>query len=115
MPEQIVIKEAGVPGAQDSYYSELITLETPGAGDSPPTFGYTLIPDIGFIMFKDLAADISVVLKTGESPDTYVTIIAASGQGMIWSDGTNCFVANANVLASPNTDSVSYFVLAQKP
>jgi hypothetical protein len=114
MPEQIVIVGAGVPGAVNSYYSELQQLDAVGDDASPPVGAYTLIPDIGFLLFKDLAATLSVVLRTDDSPETYVTIIATSGQGMVWSDGANVFVKNTAAPASPEL-TADYYVLAQKP
>lgn len=114
MPEQIVIVGAGVPGAPNSYYSELIDLVANGDGSSPPIAEYTLIPQIGFIMFSDLAATLSVVLRTDDSPESFVTIIAAGSQGLIWSDGSNCFLQNTASPASPELEA-HYWVLAQKP
>ena len=114
MPEQIVIKGAGVPGAPNSYYSELKDLVANGDGSSPPVAEFTLIPDIGFLMFADLAATLSVVLRTDDSPESFVTIIAASGQGLVWSDGANVFLKNTAPPASPELEA-HYWVLAQKP
>lgn len=114
MPEQIVIKEAGLPGAPNSYYSEEKTLVTDGDTGSPAVAGYTVIPEIGWILFEDLGASQSVVLKTDTSPDTYATIIKAGSQGCVWSDGTNMFVENAAAAASPEL-TAKYFVLAEKP
>ncbi len=87
---------------------------TNGDGSSPPIAEHTLIPDVGFIMFADLAATLSIVLRTDDSPPTFVTLIAASGQGMVWSDGSNVFVLNSAAPASPELEA-HYFVLAQKP
>jgi hypothetical protein len=114
MPEQIVIVGAGVPGAVNSYYSAAQTLVTPGDASSPPVAEYTLVPDIGFILFEDLEATLSVVIRTDDSPATYVTLIAAGAQGQVWSDGANIFVKNSAAPASPEI-SAKYFVLAQKP
>jgi hypothetical protein len=114
MPEQIVIKDAGLPGHPNSYYSEEITLETPGDAASPPVAAYTLVPNIGWILFEDLEATLSVVIKTDDSPVTYVSLIAAGAQGQTWSDGTNIFVKNTAAPASPEI-SAKYFVLAEKP
>jgi hypothetical protein len=114
MPEQIVIKEAGLPGAPNSYYSEEKTLTTPGDDASPAVGAYTVIPEIGWILFEDLGATQSVVLKTDDSPETYATIIKAGSQGCVWSDGTNMFVLNAAAVASPEL-TAKYFVLAEKP
>lgn len=114
MPQQIVIVGAGVPGAVNSYYSEEITLTANGDGSSPPVAEYTLIPEVGFLFFEDLAATLSVVLRTDDSPETYVTVIAAGAQGQIWSDGTNCFLKNTAAPASPEL-TAKYFVVAHKP
>jgi len=114
MPEQIVIKGAGVPGAPNSYYSEAKTLVANGADDSPPTAGYTVIPDVGFIMPIALPANVSLALRTSESPPEYVTVVAAGGPGLTWSDGSNVFAVNHDPVASPETE-ITYYVLAEKP
>lgn len=114
MSQVLVIKDAGVPGAPNSYYSEEKTLVAAGDLGSPPVAGFTLLPDIGFIFFADLGATLSVVIRTDDSPATYVTLIAAGAQGQVWSDGSNIFVENAAAAASPELE-VNYFVLAQKP
>lgn len=114
MPEQIVIKDAGLPGAPNSYYSEEKTLVANGDGSSPPVAEYTLIPEVGFILFEDLAATLSVVLRTDDSPETYASIIKAGTQGCVWSDGANLFLKNTAAPASPEL-SANYFVLAEKP
>lgn len=114
MSQVLVIKDAGVPGAPNSYYSEEKTLVAAGDIGSPPVAAYTLVPDIGFIFFEDLAATLSVVIRTDESPATYVTLIPAGAQGQVWSDGSNIFVANSAAPASPELEA-TYFVLAQKP
>ena len=114
MSEVLVIKDAGVPGAPNSYYSEEHILDAVGDDASPPVSEKTLIPDIGFIFFEDLPATVSIVIRTDDSPATYVTLIAASGQGQVWSDGSNIFAANSAAPASPELE-VKYFVLAQKP
>jgi hypothetical protein len=113
MSEQITIVGAGVPGAQDSYYSELINLPATGDDASPPVGEYTLVPEVGFIFFVTLASGLTVVLRTDDSPAAYSTILAAA-PGMIWSDGSNVFIQNANAVASP-PDEASYYVLARKP
>ena len=112
MPEQILIVGAGVPGAANSYYSAQKDLVASGDGSSPPVAEYTLIPDIGFLLFEDLADTLSVVIRTAE--DTYVTLIAAGGQGQVWSDGANLFLQNSAAPASPELEA-HYYVLAQKP
>jgi hypothetical protein len=114
MSEQIVIVDAGVPGAVNSYYSQEETLIAPGDDASPPVAAYTLVPQIGFIFFEDLAATLSVVIRTDDSPATYVTLIPASGQGQVWSDGSNIFIKNTAAPASPEL-SAKYFVLQHKP
>ena len=114
MSQVLVIKDAGVPGAPNSYYSEEKTLVVAGDLGSPAVAGFTLLPDIGFIFFEDLPANVSVVIRTDDSPAAYVTLIAASGQGQIWSDGSNIFIKNAAAAASPEAE-INYFVLAQKP
>ncbi len=114
MSEQLVIKDAGVPGAPNSYYSQEETLVANGDGSSPPVAEYTLIPQAGFIFFADLPATLSVVIRTDDSPATYVELIPAGAQGQIWSDGANCFVKNSAAPASPELEA-NYFVLARKP
>lgn len=114
MSEVIVIKDAGVPGAPNSYYSEEKILVATGDDASPPTGEYTLLPDIGFIFFEDLPSDLSIVIRTDDSPATYITLIAAGAQGQVWSDGSNIFVKNASAPASPELEA-DYYVLAQKP
>ncbi len=121
MSQVLVIKDAGVPGAPNSYYSEEKALSANGDDASPPVAAYTLLPDIGFIFFADLPGTLSVVIRTVDGaeesppvPSTYVTLIAASGQGQLWSDGSNIFIANSAAPASPELEA-EYFVLAQKP
>lgn len=114
MAQQIIIEDAGVPGAANSYYSSLQILEAAGDAGSPPVAGFTVVPDVGFIFFADLGATLSVMIRTDDSPATYVTLIAAGGQGQLWSDGSNIFVQNAAPIASPEL-TVSYYVVAQKP
>lgn len=114
MSEQIVIKGAGVPGAPDSYYSELQTVVANGDGASPPVEEYTLIPDIGFLFFLDLPATLSIVIALNTSPVTYAPLIAAGTQGTVWSDGANLWVRNTAAPASPELEA-QYYVLMQKP
>lgn len=114
MSEQIVIVDAGVPGAPNSYYSEEKTLEVTGDTASPPVAGFTVIPEPGFIFFADLPAGVSIVIRTDLSPETFVTLVAAGGQGQIWNDGTNIFAKNAAAIASPEL-TINYFVLQRKP
>ena len=104
MSEFLVIKDAGVPGAPDSYYSAEKALASSGDDASPPVAGYTLVPEIGFIFFADLPATLSVVIRTDDSPATFVTLIAAGAQGQVWSDGSNIFIANSAAPASPELE-----------
>lgn len=112
MPEgQIEITGAGLPGAVDSDYSGEITLVAVGTeSGSPPSADdiYTVIPQVGWIMFEDLPTDVSIVIKTGVS--TYATLIAASAQGQTWSDATNVFAKNT----SGADANVKYFVVGHK-
>lgn len=104
MPNQLVIKGAGIPGAPDSYYSELKTLSVAGSGK-------TLVPEIGWILPVP-TANMSYVLLTDDttSPPTYTTVEVANTGGALWSDGTNLFIANAST-----ENDATYFVLAFKP
>ena len=100
MPNQLIIKGAGVPGDPDSYYSEEKSLVV--------TSPRTLVPEIGWIQVIAVSG-ISYQLRVQpDSPETFVTIVAANTPGMIWSDGTNVFAAAASGTAK-------YFVLAHKP
>lgn len=103
MPSQLIIEGAGLPGQPDSYYSEEKTLSATGSAK-------TVIPEVGFIMVVAVA-NLSYVLRvTPESPETFVTVLAANTAGMVWSDGTNLFVSN-----SSTTADARYFVLANRP
>lgn len=114
MAQQLVIVDAGVPGAVNSYYSEEKTLDAPGDPASPPVAAYTLVPEIGFIFFEALPATVSVVIRTSISPPVYTTLIAAGGRGAVWSDGSNIFVLNTDAVVSPS-EAANYFVVAYKP
>src|SRR5262245_25011130 len=100
----LVIEEAGVPGAPNSYYSAEKTLVTTGGGAK------NLVPEIGWIMFEATAAT-TVSIRTDDSPATYVVLIAAASSGMIWSDGTNIFASKT----SGGAGTIKYFVVAHKP
>ena len=99
MPNQLVIKGAGVPGAADSYYSEEKSLVIAATRKA--------VPEIGWIMVVAVAS-ISYQLQTDISPATYVTVLAANTAGMLWSDGTNLY-------ATAGSGTARYFVLAHKP
>ncbi len=99
MPNQLVIKSAGVPGAPDSYYSEEKSLVVVSPG--------TVVPEVGFIMVVAVSG-VSYALMTDDSPATFVTVLAANTAGMVWSDGTNLQARGASGTAR-------YFVLAHKP
>jgi hypothetical protein len=99
MPNQLVIKGAGVPGAPDSYYSEekSLTVVSPR----------TAVPEIGWILVVAVSG-ISYTLQTDISPATYVTVLGANLGGCLWSDGTNLYATAAS-------GNARYFVLAHKP
>lgn len=99
MPNQLVLKGAGVPGAPDSYYSAEKSLVV--------TSPRTLVPEIGWLMVVAVSG-ISYTLQTDISPATFVTVLAANTAGMLWSDGTNLYATAASGTAR-------YFVLAHKP
>lgn len=99
----LVIKNAGLPGAADSYYSAEKTLSVIG------TTG-TLVPEIGWILFEaGQNAALSVKLKIAATP-TYATLSAAGAGACVWSDGTNVWLGN-----SSTTMNAKYFVVAHKP
>ncbi len=100
----LVIEDAGVPGAANSYYSAEKTLVTVGTGAKD------LVPEIGWIMFEATAAT-TVSIRTDDSPATYVVLIAAATGGMIWSDGSNIFASKT----SGGAGTIKYFVVAYKP
>lgn len=90
---QIVIEGAGLPGAANSYYSAEKSL-TCGAS------GYTLVPEVGFIMFEaGLDADLTLALKIAATP-TYATLSASQAGALVWSDGTNLYVHNVGTQAT---------------
>ena len=99
MPSQIIMEEAGVPGAPNSYYSieETLTVVSPR----------TLVPQVGFIMAVAVSG-VSYQLMVDDSPATFVTVLAANTAGMVWSDGSNLYAAGAS-------GNARYFVLAHKP
>jgi hypothetical protein len=100
----LVIKGAGVPGADNSYYSVEKALVLTGGGAKD------LVPEIGWILAVAVA-NVSYLIRTVVTP-TYVTLIpAATGYGMIWSDGTNIFASKS----SGGAGTASYFVVAHKP
>jgi hypothetical protein len=99
MPNQLIIEGAGVPGAPDSYYSEEKSLVV--------TSPRTAIPEVGFIMVVAVSG-ISFQLRTDDSPETFVTVLAANAAGMLWSDGSNLF-------ATAGSGTARYFVLGHKP
>lgn len=97
--QPLVIKEAGVPGAPDSYYSEEKSLVIASTRK--------VVPEIGFIMVVAVSG-ISYTLQTDLSPATFVTVLAANTAGMLWSDGTNLY-------ATAGSGTARYFVLQHKP
>ncbi len=99
----LVIEDAGVPGAANSYYSVQKALATAG------TNAYTAVPEVGWIIVLPVAA-ILWAIRTALAP-TYVTLIAANTAGMVWSDGTNIFVSKS----SGGSGNAAYFVLQHKP
>ncbi len=98
MPNQLIIKGAGVPGAPDSYYSEEKSLVVSTRH---------VVPEIGFIQVVAVSG-VSYTLQTDLSPATYVTVLAANTTGLVWSDGTNLY-------ATATSATARYFVLAYKP
>jgi hypothetical protein len=100
MPNQLVIKEAGVPGAADSYYSrqQSLTVVSPR----------TLVPEVGWLMVTAVSGVSYQLMTVDASPPTFVTVLAANVNGTIWSDGANLYAAGASGTAR-------YFVLAHKP
>lgn len=99
----LVIKDAGLPGAADSYYSAEKSLVAGASGN-------TLIPEIGWILWESgQDADLTVKLKTA-APSTFATLIASTMGGAVWSDGTNLYVGNAGTQVT-----AKYFVLQHKP
>jgi|SRR5882672_9737374 len=103
MPNQLVIKGAGIPGAADSYYSQEETLSAIGGAK-------TVIPQIGWLLVVAVAS-ISYQLPVDDaSPPTYVTVLAANTAGAVWSDGANLVASN-----SGGTANARYFVLAHRP
>jgi hypothetical protein len=99
----LVIANAGLPGAADSYYSAEKTLSAIGSAK-------TLIPEVGWILFEaGQDADLTIQIKITATP-TYAALSAASAGACVWSDGTNIFVGNAGT-----TTNAKYFVVAHKP
>lgn len=99
----LVIKEAGLPGAADSYYSAETSLVAGASGN-------TLIPEIGWILWEaGQDVDLTVQLKIAATP-TYVVLIASTQGGAVWSDGTNLFVGNAGTQVT-----AKYFILQHRP
>jgi hypothetical protein len=99
----LVIEDAAVPGAANSYYSAQKSLSTPG------TNAFTLVPEIGWIQALAVA-NIVWALRITTSP-TYVTLIPANTPGMVWSDGTNIFVSKT----TGGAGNALYYVLQHKP
>lgn len=101
----LVIEDAAVPGAANSYYSAEKTLTLTGGGAND------LVPEIGWILVVAVSA-VSYLIRTDDgSPEVFITLVAANTGGMIWSDGTNIFASKS----SGGAGSASYFVVAHKP
>ncbi len=100
----LVIVDAGVPGADNSYYSAQKALSTAGTGAK------TLVPEIGWILVVP-TANVSYLIRTVVAGPTYVTVVAANTAGMIWSDGTNIFASKS----TGGAGSAAYFVVGHKP
>jgi hypothetical protein len=100
MPNQLVIKGAGLPGAPDSYYSAEKSLVVTGPR--------TLVPEIGWILVVAVSG-VSYTLQTDDgSPPIYTTVLPANLAGCLWSDGSNLY-------ATASSGTALYFVLAHKP
>lgn len=100
----LVIEEAGVPGAPNSYWSELQEPVTTGGGAND------LITAIGWLQVI-AKANHSYKLRTDISPETLVTVLAANTAGMLWSDGSNLFVTKS----SGGAGTASFYILQHKP
>jgi hypothetical protein len=100
MPNQLIIKGAGVPGAPDSYYSEIKSLVISSVRK--------VVPEIGWIQALAVSGVSYTLLTDDGSPEVYSTVIAANTPGVAWSDGTNLF-------ATASSATASYLVLAHKP
>ena len=100
MPNQLVIKGAGIPGAADSYYSEEKSLVITGPR--------TVVPEIGWILVVAVSGVSFTLLTDDGSPEVYTTVLGANLAGCLWSDGTNLF-------ATASSGTARYFVLAHKP
>ncbi len=101
----LVIEDAAVPGAANSYYSVQKALTLTGGG------AFDLVPEIGWILIVPTSA-VSYSIRTDDgSPEVFVTLVAANAGGMIWSDGTNIFASKS----SGGAGAAAYFVVAHKP
>jgi len=99
----LVIEDAGVPGAADSYWSAEQSLATAGGGAN------TAVTAVGWLQIIAVAA-ISVKLRITTSP-TFVTVLAANTPGMVWSDGTNIYVSKS----SGGAGTAKFYILQHKP
>ena len=104
--KQIIVEPAGVPGAADSCYSELITINV--ASTVGTVTGRTVITDIGELLFMPQTASISVSLQTASGTWTSLGLPSTTQAAQFFSDGANLAFENTD---TTTTVAATYYII----